>query len=244
MLYKSQVLLLTLIVGLAVQVTVAQTASQPVRVTRIHGPRAVLQDSIANYRATASEASTRPIEYLWDFGDGIASEGIVVAHRYETPGMKTITLFASNAAGRDTIQTTVVVTEPHPTLPEHIAAEPPSQTPKPQTQTVEAKASPSTNWTAKARRTLYSNSAIQPTSSGYTWVVASDLWRERLEAKAIDYILKGLRVELYTDSTTNGSPAYRLITGHFASVEEALAARPLLPHQVENPILLDLSEEN
>lgn len=240
--YRIILILSALVVGTGAHLTAAQTASKPVRLTGIHGPRAVVQDSVANYRATASATSSRPIEYLWTFSDGVASEGVVVARKFQAPGVHTITVTASNAAGRDTLRTTVVVAQPRPKLPDRVTAKPAPKPVATERPTREAKETTSTNLTARARRVLYSDSSIQPASTGYTWIVASDLWRERLEATAVDYILKGLRVELYTDTSGKGSPAYRLITGHFTNVEEALAARPFLPEMVQHPVLLNLAE--
>lgn len=246
MLYRSLLFLLALSVVVNANTAFAQTASQPVRLTAIHGPRAVVQDSVANYRAATASSSARPIEYMWDFGNGIASEGVVVAHRFEIPGVHTITVTAANSGGRDTLRTAVVVTEPPPELPEAIRAERASAPGAAEHTTApvqEASTSSSENLAARARRILYSNAPTQHASSGYTWVLASDLWRDRLASNAIDYILKGLRVEVWSDSTANGSPAYRLVAGHFSSEQEALAARPFLPKDVQNPILFDLSEQ-
>lgn len=234
-----------LLLGGAAWSSPAQTTLVPVRLTDIHGPRTVHADSVANYRAAVAATSTKPIAYTWDFGDGIVSEGIVVAHRYDGPGTYTMTLAAANRGGRDTLRTTVVVTEPPPPpVPASASDEPAPATLVASTESTTSAASspPSRSVAEVARRSLYGSAPIGPKTTGYTWVLASDLWRQRLERSVLDYVLRGLRVELYTDASGGGSPAYRIIAGHFSTVEEARAARRFLPANVKHPILHEFSE--
>jgi len=228
----------------AVPVSRAQSDSgaEPVRVIRLHGPRTLDVGDVGNYRARVSDTSTRPIGFLWDFGDGIASEGTVVAHRYREAGSYTVMVVAYNAGGKDTMRTTVTVREP---------VEPPAPVTQPSANRASASASPPSASSAapapsarspepsppepssriardSVRSKLFSHDPIQPATSGYTWVMASDLWKERIESLLLKYRLQGLRVELMTDVNGSGAKVYRIIAGHFNTVGEALIARSLL----------------
>lgn len=220
----------------------SDSEAEPVRVIRLHGPRALEVGDVGNYRARVSDASTRPIGFLWDFGDGIASEGTVVAHRYREAGSYTVMVVAYNAGGKDTMRTTVTVREP---------VEPPAPVTQPSARRTPSRSSPSSASSAtmapsarspepstpepssriardSVRGKLFSHDPIQPATSGYTWVMASDLWKERIESLLLKYRLQGLRVELMTDVNGSGAKVYRIIAGHFDTVGEALIARALL----------------
>ena len=228
----------------AVPVSRAQSSSEaePVRVIRLHGPRTLDVGDVGNYRARVSDASTRPIGFLWDFGDGIASEGTVVAHRYREAGSYTVMVVAYNAGGKDTMRTTVTVREPieqpapvtQPSANRASAsASPPSASPAapaPSARSPEPSPPKPSSRIARdsVRSKLFSHDPIQPATSGYTWVMASDLWKERIESLLLKYRLQGLRVELLTDVNGSGAKAYRIIAGHFSTVGEALIARSLL----------------
>ncbi len=235
-----------LLVG-GIGVTPAQTPPQPVALTAIHGPRAMVLDSVLNLRATVTPSTTRPVEYLWDLGDGVSSEGVVIAHRYDEPGPYTVTLIASNAVGRDTLQTKILVTAPTQSQTAHTGAVPNENGAIPSS----ANASPRTvvpsqtetyaSLLNRARKSLFTRPPTPPTGTGFTWILASDLERKRLQTVAVDLVLQGLRVEIYEDTTGPGSPAYRLMCGHFSDPREALTARQFLPERAEQPIMMDLS---
>jgi len=228
----------------AVPVSRAQSDSgaEPVRVIRLHGPRTLDVGDVGNYRARVSDASTRPIGFLWDFGDGIASEGTVVAHRYREAGSYTVMVVAYNAGGKDTMRTTVTVREPveqpapvtqssanrapasaSPPSASSAAPAPSARSPEPSPQETSSRIARDS-----VRSKLFSHDPIQPATSGYTWVMASDLWKERIESLLLKYRLQGLRVELMTDVNGSGAKVYRIIAGHFDTVGEALIARSLL----------------
>jgi len=223
-------ILLLVLAGLALPAARAQDA-EPVQVLELHGPRSLFAGAVANYRARVSDQSTRPIGFLWDFGDGIASEGNLVAHRYALPGTYTVRVIAYNTAGRDTMSTTVRVS-PAP----DVAAipDPPSDAQSTRDastadRTAPAAEAPSPSISRRdVRKSLFSRRPIVPASDGYTWVLASDLWNERLHRKRLKYRLQGLRVEVMADTAGRGSPVYRLIAGHFKTIGQALIARSML----------------
>lgn len=199
----------------------------PVRLLELIGPRSITEGAVVNYRARISNTSTRPVGYLWDFGDGIASEGSVVAHRYDTPGTYTVMVVAYNVAGRDTLSTRVTVS-PRPAPVAKAAPERSAQrsrqarSPEPKTATTPRISQ------ADVRARLFGREPIQPAASGYSWVIASDLWRERIDGLLLRYRLQGLRVEVMTDTTGPGSPVHRILAGHFDTVGGALIAYSML----------------
>jgi len=223
-------ILLLILTGLAVPAVRAQDA-EPVQVLELHGPRSLFAGAVANYRARVSDQSTRPIGFLWDFGDGIASEGSLVAHRYALPGTYTVRVIAYNAAGRDTMSTTVRVS-PAPDVT--AVPDPPSEAQSTQDASTAERTAPAAEPPSPSisrrdvRKSLFSRRPIVPASDGYTWVLASDLWNERLHRKRLKYRLQGLRVEVMADTTGRGSPVYRLIAGHFKTIGQALIARSML----------------
>ncbi|HHP7239655.1 PKD domain-containing protein [Longibacter sp.] len=223
-------ILLIVLTGLAVPAVRAQDA-EPVQVLELHGPRSLFAGTVANYRARVSDRSTRPIGFLWDFGDGIASEGSLVAHRYALPGTYTVRVIAYNTAGRDTMSTTVRVS-PAPAVT--AIPDPPSEAQSTRGATTAERTAPAAEPPSQrisrrdVRKSLFSRHPIVPASDGYTWVLASDLWNERLHRKRLKYRLQGLRVEVMADTTGRGSPVYRLIAGHFNTIGQALIARSML----------------
>ncbi|WP_179862343.1 PKD domain-containing protein [Longibacter salinarum] len=224
-------LLLAILVTAGLNFSAAQAQdAHAVQLLELHGPRTLFDGAVANYRARVSEGSTRPIGFLWDFGDGIASEGSPVAHRYMIPGTYTVTVIAYNAGGRDSMTTTVTVSQrPDVTASTNL---PDVRTRRPERTVTEPATSRQTSTPRisrrDVRRALFSNDPITPTADGYTWILASDLWNERLNRKRLQYRLQGLRVEVIADSTGRGSTAYRLIAGHFKTIGEALIARSML----------------
>lgn len=215
-------------------VVLAQEAT-PVKLLELVGPRAVFDGEVINYRARVDAASTRPVGFLWDFGDGIASEGTLVAHRYRTPGVYTVTVVAYNTAGRDTLQARVRVTERPEESPVPAASEPRSTAPAPSPQRAVPQTSPAaeaepprTISRNEVRERLFGHEPIQPATEGYTWILVSDLWSERIQRTLLQYRLQGLRVEVMEDTAGSGSRVYRVIAGHFPTIGQALMARAML----------------
>lgn len=205
--------------------------AQPVRLIELIGPRAVFDGEVVNYRARVDDASTKPVGFLWDFGDGIASEGTLVAHRYRTPGVYTVTLVAYNTAGRDTLRARIRVTE-QPDEPAPVAAETePTRSAPRATSTATPTpedAAPQPISRADVREQLFGHAPIQPATTGYTWILVSDLWNERIQRTLLQYRLQGIRVEIMAETQGRGSRAYRIIAGHFPTIGQALMARSML----------------
>lgn len=207
----------------------------PVKLLELIGPRAVFDGEIINYRARVDDASTRPVGFLWDFGDGIASEGTLVAHRYRTPGVYTVTVVAYNTAGRDTLQARVRVTErpEEEPAPATSSARPAAPTPSPRQSPSQASPAaeaepPRTISRNEVRERLFGHEPIQPATDGYTWILVSDLWSERIQRTLLQYRLQGLRVEIMEETRGSGSRVYRVIAGHFPTIGQALMARAML----------------
>ena len=55
-----------------------------------------------------------PTSWSWDFGDGGSSTAQNPSHSYESAGLYTITLTATNAEGDDTTTRSITVVEPAP----------------------------------------------------------------------------------------------------------------------------------
>lgn len=236
-------LLSLLLAWIALPAAQAQDAN-PVRLLELHGPRTLVEGEVANYRARASQGSTRPIGFLWDFGDGIASEGSLVAHRYDAPGTYTVEVVAYNVAGRDTMKTQVTVSaRPEVTATPTVRDVAPRPRAAPEA-TAEAPPAPAPRISRKrVREALFSHTAILPATDGYTWILASDLWKERLNRQMLRYRLQGLRVEIMTDTTGTGSPVHRIIAGHFPTVGQALLARSMMKMPNIRPQLYAFAED-
>lgn len=203
--------------------------AQPVKLIELIGPRAVFDGEVVNYRARVDDASTKPVGFLWDFGDGIASEGTLVAHRYRTPGVYTVTLVAYNTAGRDTLRARIRVTErPEDPAPTPAEAAPARSAPRATSTTTPKAAAPTPISRAEVREQLFGHTPIQPATTGYTWILVSDLWNERIQRTLLQYRLQGIRVEIMEETQGRGSRAYRIIAGHFPTIGQALMARAML----------------
>ena len=220
-----------LVLGTFVPVRSWAQDAQPVKLIELIGPRAVFDGEVVNYRARVDDASTKPIGFLWDFGDGIASEGTLVAHRYRTPGVYAVTLVAYNTAGRDTLRARIRVTE----RPEEPVAAPTASAPDRAAPRPGSDAAPTIEETApqpisrtEVRKQLFGHDPIQPTTTGYTWILISDLWNERIQRTLLQYRLQGIRVEIMEETQGRGSRVYRIIAGHFPTIGQALMARSML----------------
>ncbi len=81
-----------------VRKVIVNSAPEPV----IAGPEMVAVGQSVTYDASQSRDSDGAIiGYLWDFGDGTTGQGVIVAHRYDTPGTYTLRLAALDDAGVD-----------------------------------------------------------------------------------------------------------------------------------------------
>ncbi len=252
MLYQRWVALFIAIVVFGTQPSFAQSAAEstapspkdrrsddtevfPVRLIEVYAPRTIVVGEVVNFRVRASNGTPRPFTALWDFDNGYLSVGNPVAHAYTEPGMYTVRVIGRNRTSADTLTVTVTVT----TASSNDAAKRTTSAQPVAEPVAEPFAGPAADEggasTAPAARvrvreaSLRGYAAISRSPGTYTWVIASDLWRERLEASVLNYRLQNLRAELYQDPRGRGSPVYRIVVGEFETEEEALTARAWLP---------------
>jgi PKD repeat protein len=60
---------------------------------------------------TATAIGTMPIDFLWDFGDGITTTGEIVTYAYEDAGTYLVVLSATNTCGTDDVSKDITVLE-------------------------------------------------------------------------------------------------------------------------------------
>ena len=238
------VFLLSLLLGLpAAGQSVSSSADRPVRLVDIAAPTALNAGSVGHFRAQVAPESLRPVNYLWDFGDGTLSVGTLVSHAYATPGTYTLTVTARNARGRDTLSAQVMVATPT----ERAAVPPAAAEAKPTPKTVilasDGREAPATSPPARvtfSRAALFGGGGVDEDAGGFTWVLRTDLWAERAQDLMLFHRLRGLRADVVVDTTGPGSPAYRVVAGQFATPDEAFAARAWLPDEASHSWLLEL----
>jgi hypothetical protein len=155
-----------------------------------------------------------------------------------------VQVVAYNVAGRDTMKTQVTVSpRPEVTATPTVRDVTPRSRPMPEA-TAEAIPAPAPRISRKrVREALFDHTAILPATDGYTWILASDLWQERLNRQMLRYRLQGLRVEIMTDTTGAGSPVHRIIAGHFPTVGQALLARSMMKMPDIRPQLYAFAED-
>ena len=212
---------------------------EPVRLVEIVEPETVSAGTVRHFRARIADGAGRPVNYLWDLGDGTLSIGSLVSHAYSTPGTYTVSVVARNPIGADTLRTGVRVA-PAPSMSDTVVAAPIEET-----ELAEAveKASPSSGRRGLTvpRTALFGSGGLSLENGGYAWVLATDLWAERARDRMRVYRLQGYRADIYVDTTGRGSPAHRIVVGQFATVGQARAARPWLPDDAANVWLLKLA---
>lgn len=215
---------------------------RPARLLDIVAPSTLETGTVGHFRAQVAPESQRPVNYLWDLGDGTLSVGMLVSHAYASPGTYTLTVTARNAQGRDTLQTQVTVAVPAeptaPRQPSEALDPPPSVSPEgPDDGEAEADSPPRAPF---SRTALFGGGGVTDDAGGFTWVLHTDLWEERAQDAMLYHRLRGLRADMVVDTTGRGSPAYRVVAGQFDTPEEALAARVWLPDGPEGTWLLHL----
>ena len=188
---------------------------------------------MGHFRARVSDRSARPVNYLWDLGDGTLSVGALVSYAYATPGVYTVVVVARNAAGRDTLKVPVYVEEASVQvgLVEAVSDNEGAAPAGPASDEIQAADPPRRLGVTVPRKALYGGGGMVAETGGYTWVVATDLWAERARARMLRYRLRGFRADVYVDTGGWGSPAHRVVLGQFTTRTEALAARPWLPEE-------------
>ncbi|WP_272501858.1 PKD domain-containing protein [Salinibacter ruber] len=88
----------------------------PPRILALDGPAEVPAGESAAFAARVNEEeATRPLSYVWNFGDGRTATGLTPSHVYNEPGTYTVAFTAPNEAGvaRDSL-TVDVVPPPRP----------------------------------------------------------------------------------------------------------------------------------
>lgn len=72
-------------------------------------PRHPYTNTTVTFNGTLSTGSSPITDYVWDFGDGTDSEGVIVQHRYEKAGSYTVTLTVHSDVGAAVYTQLVVV---------------------------------------------------------------------------------------------------------------------------------------
>lgn len=216
------------------------SSSAAVHLVEIAGPRTVDVGAVAHFRARRAVPSTRPVDYLWDFGDGTLSVGPLVSYIYSTPGNYTIQVVGRNTAGADTLTARLQVRlAENRSTTESMSQEAPAPSP------VSSPSSPPNLVPAKkatvSRSTLFGPGGVSPSDGGYTWVVGSELWAARAKDQMLVYRLRGLRADIYVDREGPGSPAYRIIIGQFPTEEEARVGQAWIASDLKTRWLLSLA---
>lgn len=86
-------------------------APTPVQLQPIEGPLRVYRGEPVRFTVRATDASSLPITYDWELGDGKKTSGLVAEHTYRLEGEYEVSVRARNAAGTDTETVRVVVEE-------------------------------------------------------------------------------------------------------------------------------------
>lgn len=239
----SRILYVVLLWGLWAPFVSAQSPSGDdppvaVRLTAVDVPTGLAAGAVGHFRAQMEPESTRPVNFLWDFGDGTLSVGSPVSHVYARPGTYDLTVVARNAVGADTVGASVAV---HLAEPDAAEAEAPRPTAAaPEDTTAAAQTAPARPRRSVSRTTIFGPGGVTAAAGGYTWVVKTDLWAERARNQMLAYRLNGYRADVYVDTSGRGSAAHRVVIGQFATAAAARVARRWLPADVVSPWLLPL----
>ena len=87
-----------------------------VEIVEVYGRRSLQAGEEENFRVRIAPGFAWPLQYAWDFGDGIISVGNNVTHRFTRPGTYTLTVTARNDVNSDTAFASILVT-PAPISP-------------------------------------------------------------------------------------------------------------------------------
>ena len=214
------------------------SGSQKVRIVSVEGKRSLRLGEKANYIIHINPDAAQPIDYYWDAGAGVFIQGRSVVLEFDQAGEYALTVTARNRYGSATKTLTVTVTgapagAPRAALPDTaLRAATPGATPSSRRNT---QPSPPTGF---QRAALYGAEGIALNQGGYTWVVETHLSREQAVIDVRNYRVAGYRVELLVDDEGEGSTAYRVIMGLFATEQAALLARRYLPKDIPGGTLL------
>ena len=88
-----------------------------VHIVEVFGQRSLRVGEDANFRVRIEPGFQWPLQYLWDFGDGIVSVGNNVTHRYARPGRYRLTVVTRNDVNSDTASVSINVSAAPVTAP-------------------------------------------------------------------------------------------------------------------------------
>lgn len=98
-------------------IAVAVNDVTPPAFSAVGVPSTVAVGTVAAMTASSSDAWSSPVSLSWNFGDGATVAGDAVGHAYATPGTKTVTVTATDAAGNSAGQTRQIVVTQAPSDP-------------------------------------------------------------------------------------------------------------------------------
>lgn len=106
----------------------------PVEISRINAPATLEVDEVGTFVARGNMGrASDPVNYQWDFGDGMTSPVLRATHSFDRPGTYTVTFQMENGSSTDFETHTVIVT-PRNAAPVIVAMN--SNPPSPDTQTM------------------------------------------------------------------------------------------------------------
>jgi outer membrane protein OmpA-like peptidoglycan-associated protein/outer membrane protein W len=97
-------------IGAGLRISMRSTF-QPVRAFSLSGPQELFSDEEGEFYVSLVDLPTPPVEYTWDFGDGVTKFGDSVYYSYTQPGVYTVTVTVSNTRSSQDRQMTVRVRE-------------------------------------------------------------------------------------------------------------------------------------
>ena len=95
--------------GLMLGVKFKLQGPTPPQILSTECPISVEVDDPVTFSALINTDASKPLEYRWDWGDGTSAAGLHATHSYQRSGSYTVTFSASNRAGTDVSNCTVVV---------------------------------------------------------------------------------------------------------------------------------------
>ena len=189
------------------------------RVVQVYGKRTLPVGEAENFRVRLGRGVVRPVNFRWDMGDGTQAEGNNVVHRYQQPGLYTVTVEARNAFGTTTYELFVTVPPPAEQQPSGAGVASAAQV------DTTAEQEPAAGRAARSQPSpgsaLWSSEGIDWAKGGYTLLVATRLDQRVAERDALHYRREGYRTGIMVDDTGPGSTAYRVVVGQFATMDQA-----------------------
>ena len=109
------------------RIHLSERDATPPQFTAVTVPSTVAVGAALRLTASATDLLTGPASIRWDFGDGSQATGNTVTHAFGSPGVRTITVTATDTAGNIVTQTRTVVvhaTAVPPPVVSHVAFSP------------------------------------------------------------------------------------------------------------------------